>query len=76
MTADPGLDTGLFVGAEDVVLGAKALALPLAGLESQNRPGFLSEGGITGKNPVLVAPRFDGIRRQNPPHRAATDRFS
>jgi len=76
MAADAGLDAGLLVGTEDVVLGAKALALPSAGIQVQNRSGLLGEVGITRKDPVLVPPRFDGIRIQNPPHRAATDRFA
>lgn len=76
MTADPGLAPGLCVGAEDVVLGAKALAWPRAGIEIPNRPGLLSAVGITGKTPVRVAPRFAGIRRHNPPPRAATERFA
>src|SRR6266571_1201811 len=38
VAADAGLDAGLLVGAEDVVLGAKALALPSAGIQVQNPP--------------------------------------
>ena len=76
VAADAGLDAGLLVGAEDVVLGAKALALPSAGIQVQNGAGLLSEMGITRKDPVLVSPRFEGIRLQNPPHRAATDWFA
>src|SRR5262249_12125722 len=43
-------------------------------IEVQNGAGFVGEVGITWKNPVLVTPRFDGIRIEYPPHRTATDR--
>ena len=65
MAAAAGLDAGLLVGAEDVILGAQGLALPHARIEVQNRAGLLGEVGITRKNPVLVPPRFDGIRIQD-----------
>src|ERR687884_691219 len=74
MATAAGLDAGLLVGAEDVVLGPQGFALPPARIEVQNRAGLGNEEGITRKNPVLVSPRFDGICRENPPHRAATDR--
>ena len=74
MATAAGLEAGLLVGAEDVVLGSQGLALPSARIEVQNGAGFVSEVGITRKNPVLVPPRFDGIRIENPPHRAATER--
>ena len=76
MTADAGLNTGLLVGTEDVVLGAKALALPLAPIEVQNRASFLGKVGITWKEPVLVPPGFERILIQNAPHRAPTDGFA
>jgi hypothetical protein len=34
MTADAGLDAGLLIGTQDVILGAKRLALPQAHIES------------------------------------------
>src|SRR5215475_11635770 len=47
-----GLNAGLLIGTEDVVLGAKALAF----IEVQNRASLLSKVGITRKDPVLVPP--------------------
>ena len=76
MAALSGLDAGLLVGAEDVVLGTQRLALPRAHIEVQNRPGFVGEVGSTQKDPVLLPPRFDRIRIENLPHRATTDRFA
>jgi hypothetical protein len=75
MAALAGLNAGLLVGAEDVVLGTQGLALPRARIEVQKRPSFVCEVGITRKDPVLIAPRFDRIRLENPPYRAATDRL-
>src|SRR5215813_6520939 len=74
MATAAGLDAGFLVGAEDVVLGPQGFALPQARIEVQNRASLVNEVGITRKNPVLVSPRFDGIRIENPPPRAATDR--
>src|SRR5262245_25286296 len=76
MTADAGLHAGLLVGTEDVVLGTKALALPLAPIEVQNRASLLGKVGITRKDPVLVPPGFESILIQNAPHRAPTDGFA
>jgi len=74
MATAAGLDAGLLLGAEDVVLGPQGYALPQARLEVQHRAGLVGDVGSTGKNPVLVPPGFDGSRSKNPPHRAATDR--
>ena len=76
MAAAAGLEAGLLVSTEDVVLGAKALALPLASLEVQNRASLLGKAGIARKDPVLVPPGFEGILIQNAPHCAPTDGFA
>src|ERR671930_1620523 len=75
MAADAGLDAGLLISTEDVVFGAKGLALPGARIQIQNRSSLLRKVGIPGKDPVLVPPWLDGISGQNPPHRTPTDRF-
>src|SRR5438093_13135836 len=56
VAADAGLDAGLLVGAEDVVLGAKALALPSARIQVQNGAGLLSELRARRQDPVLAGP--------------------
>ena len=73
MTADAGLHAGLLVGTEDVVLGAKALALPLASIEVQNRASLLGKAGIARQAPVLVPPGFESILSHNAPPCAPTD---
>src|SRR5262249_31276867 len=55
MATAAGLDAGLLVGAEDVVLVPQGCALPHARIEVQNRASLVSEVGIARKNPVLVA---------------------
>ncbi len=55
MATAAGLDAGLLVGAQDVILGAKRLALPQARIEVQNRSGLLGEAENSRKDPVLVA---------------------
>ena len=51
MATAAGLDAGLLIGAEDVVLRPQGLALPPARIEVQNRAGFVNAMGITRKNP-------------------------
>jgi hypothetical protein len=55
MAADTRLEAGLFIGAEDVVLGAKRRVLPEARIPIQNRSRLLGEVGITRRDPVLTA---------------------
>jgi hypothetical protein len=76
MTADAGLDAGLLIGTQEVLRGAKRLAWPQAPREVQKRSGLLGAVGVTRKAPVLVPPRFDGIRLQHAPYRAPTHRFA
>jgi hypothetical protein len=54
MAPDTGLDTGLFIGTNNVILGAKGFALPYLSVQIQNPPGLGGKEGITGKNPVLI----------------------
>ncbi len=61
MAALPRLDTGLFIGADDVVLGAKGVTLPGARIQIQHPARLLGKVGITGKDPILVPPGFDCI---------------
>ena len=49
--AGAGLDGGLLVGADDVVAGVQALALPVAGVEVEDRAGALGEQRIAGEDP-------------------------
>jgi len=76
MAAEARLDTGLFIGTDDVILGAKWGPLPVSGIQIQHSSRLLGKVGVAGKDPLLVAPRFEGIGSQNPPDRAGTDRLA
>src|SRR5262245_49402228 len=68
MAAAAGLDAGLLVGAEHVVLGPQALAWPHARIQVQNRAGLIGTLRVPGQYTVLVAPRFPGLWPENTPH--------
>ena len=61
MAPDTGWDTGLFIGTNHVILGAKGCALPYPSVQIQNPPSLLGQEWITGKNPVRVLPGFKRI---------------
>lgn len=63
MAPDTGLDTGLLIGTNTVILGAKRLTLPYSRVQIQDPPSLVGEERITGKNPVLVLPGFESIGR-------------
>jgi hypothetical protein len=76
MTAAPRLDTGFFVGTENVILGSQPLALPEPCIQVEDRSGLLGKLGIPGKDPIAVVPGFNRILAQNAPDGAATHRFA
>ena len=61
MTAAPRLDTGFFVGTENVILGSQPLALPEPCIQVEDRSGLLGKLGIPGKEPIAVVPGFNRI---------------
>src|SRR5262245_34510177 len=61
MTAEAGLQAGLLVGPEASVLGAKALAWPLASIEVQHQASLLGQAGIAWQDPVRVPPGFESL---------------
>ena len=76
MAAEARLDPRLFIGTETVLPGAQWRPLPVARIQIPHAARLLGKGGIAGKDPILVAPGFDGIGRQNPPDRARPDRLA
>jgi len=76
MTPDAGLDTGLFISTDDVILGTKWFPLPVPRIPIQHSASFFDKVRISGKNPVLVLPRFDRIGIEYPPDGAGTDRLA
>lgn len=73
MDSDSGLDAGFLVGADDEVLRAKGLALPLLGVEVENPARLGREFGIAGEDPGAVAPRANGVFMKPAPHGFITD---
>ena len=76
MAADPGLDARLLVGAEDVVLGAEALALPPARVQVQDHPAFSAKRGSRGKIQYLYRQGLIASPIQDPPDGTAADRLA
>jgi len=76
VAADPGLDAGLFIRADNVVPAAQRLTLPEASVQVQESPGFLSELRVTGKDPVFITPRLDRVGIEDAPDGAGTNRLA
>jgi hypothetical protein len=60
-----GLDAGLLVGAEDVVVGAQRAALEDELVEIQDHLHLGHEVGITRVHPARVAPGLEGVRLED-----------
>ena len=75
MAPDTGLDTGLFISTNNVILGTKGGVLPYPSVQIQDPPGLGGEEWITGKNPVLVLPGFNRIGLQDAPDCTPADGF-
>ena len=64
------LDGGLLVGADDVVAGVQAFAVPVTGVEVEDRPGALGEQWVAREDPRAMLPRLDCVLRQPAPDRS------
>lgn len=71
--SDSGLDAGFLVGADDEVIRAKGLALPLLGVEVEHPARLGREFGVAGEDPGSVLPRADGVFMKPAPHGFMTD---
>src|SRR3990172_3967698 len=69
-----GLDAGLLVGADHVIIRAQSLAFPNPLVQVQHSTGLLRKPLVAGKNPTAIRPRADGVGTQPPPPRASADR--
>ena len=67
------LNTGFLVRAEDELRSMQRFALPDAGIEIEDAPGFAREIGIRWKDPTAVLPRTQGIGTQPTPEGGAAD---
>jgi hypothetical protein len=73
VAAAAGLDGGLLVGAEDILVVAERLAgePPLVEVEDDGCLG--GEVGVAGKDPGAVLPRLDRVVLQPAPQRGGRD---
>src|SRR5512132_2614621 len=67
------LNGRLLVGADHVVAGVQALALPAAGVEVKDRAGPLGEARVAREDPGAVLPGLDRVPRQPAPDRDVAD---
>lgn len=73
VTADPGLDARLLIGAEHKVPGLQRLAFPAPGVQIQDPSRLGSKIRIVRKDPAAVLPRTNGVLMQPAPDRLAAD---
>jgi hypothetical protein len=73
MLAQAGLDAGLLVGGDQVVLGAQGSAVPVPLIQVQNPTGLGGEVGITREDPAAMTPWAKSIAAQPPPQSRSAD---
>ena len=67
------MNTGLFICADDVIIGAQWNALPDALVKIENGSGFAGEVRISGKDPASMFPGAKGIAAEPAPQSSAAD---
>jgi hypothetical protein len=75
MAATPGLDRGLLVTGDHILLRSQFPALPAAVIQIQHPLGLHREVRVAGKDPRPVLPGLDRVPRQPPAHRRRRDRL-
>src|SRR5260370_20118378 len=68
-----GLNAGLFVGRDDVVVSAQRSAFPDAFVQIEDRTGFVGKVGIAREDPASMLPGAKGIAAEPAPQRSAAD---
>jgi hypothetical protein len=69
----PGLDAGLLIGGNDVVVSAQWNAVPDAFVQVEDRTSFVCKVGIAREDPASMLPRAKCIAAEPTPQRGATD---
>ena len=72
--ADAGLDGGLLIGADDVLVSCQRGVAETAGVQVEHTRGLGSEVGVAGEDPGPVLPGFDRIGGKPAPDGGARDR--
>jgi hypothetical protein len=73
MAAAPGLDGGLLVGRDHIVVAAQWFLIPHPVVEVEHPLGFGGEVGIGDEDPRPVLPGFEGVLGQPAAHRRRRD---
>ena len=68
-----GLNTGLFVCADDVIIGTQWSALPEALIKIEDGSSLLGKVRIAGEDPASVFPGLKGIAAEPAPQSSAAD---
>lgn len=71
--AAPGLNAGLFIGAQNKLLLAKRLSIPNAMIQVQDTAGLGCKQRVSRKNPAAVSPRTDSVLVEPAPDGALAD---
>jgi len=64
MLANSGLDAGLFISTDEIIIWLEGFTLPLLLIKIKYFPGFFNEFGISWINREFVKPRTDSIFMQ------------
>jgi hypothetical protein len=73
VAAAAGLDGGLLIGADDVLIGTELRCLEDPLVQVQDHPSLGGEVGVAGKDPRLVLPGLDRVLGQPAPQRRGRD---
>ena len=71
--APSGLNAGLFVGGNNIVIRTQRGAFPNTFVKIEDRPGFIGEVGIAREDPGSMLPRAEGIAAEPAPQCSAAD---
>jgi hypothetical protein len=71
--APSGLNAGLFVGGNNIVIRTQRGAFPNPLVKIEDRTGFIGEVGIAREDPGSMLPRAEGISAEPAPQRSAAD---
>jgi hypothetical protein len=74
VAAAAGLDAGLLVAGDDVLVIAERFAVERAGVEVEHAAGFGGEVRVADEDPGLVLPGLDRVVGEDPPDRGRGDR--
>jgi hypothetical protein len=75
VAAAAGLDRGLLIGGDHILVWAQRSAVPAAGVQVQDPGGLGAEVRVADEDPRAVLPRLDRVLGQPPADRSGRDRL-